>query len=590
MAALKVPTIFTAIDKYSSVVAAMSNITTRFATKAQTAFAYASRGARSFISTADSLQSKIFNLQNAAGVLFAGMAIRKGFEIVTNAAEAGDEIQKTSSIIGISTKSLQELSFAAKRENVSNELLTGSFLKMNKAVGSLQKGSGPLYASLKKSNPVLLNQLKNVKSSEEAFNLLSAAVQKAPNPMQKAAIAAAAFGRGGIEMMKLIEIGPDGIQKLRNEAQQLGIVMSEDMINGAAQFADAQDNMNAAMMGLKVTIAGNLLPILQKGIEKLTNWVVKNRDVIKAKTAEFFDKIASAARFLFDNLDTIVNVGSKLIKVFAAIWIFSKLLQAGLLAVSIVTGTVNAVMWLYTAAQVAAGTATATSGAMAFAANVMYGLYVAGVVIATAATSAFTAVLAFVTSPIALIILAIGALIAVIVVIVKYWNQFGAAATAALALVAAPLAFALSLIQSLRRNWEMVKTAFKTEGIIGGLKAIGVTILDAILMPLQQVFHLLAKLPKSLGGGMFASAETKLMSFRTGLGANTTTDENGNSLAPAPAINTKKTNQDAIVSRTETSSNKNVTFDFKNVPKGLQISGNGVSSGNLPNLGSTFGM
>ena len=58
----------------------------------------------------------------------------------------------------------------------------------------------------------------------------------------------------------------------------------------------------------------------------------------------------------------------------------------------------------------------------------------------------------------------------------------------------------------------------------------------------------------------------------------------------APAINTKKTNQDAIVSRTETSQNKNVTFDFKNVPKGLAVSGDGVSNSNLPSLGSTFGM
>ena len=575
--ALKVPTIFTAIDKFSSVVLGMSKNANTFASKTQAAFARVERSARTFTNGVENVKNKIFNLHNTIGVLFAGMALRKGFEIVTNAADTADEIDKISGVIGISKTAFQELSFAAKRENVSNELLTGSFLKMNKAVGQLQQGSGSLKKFLEKNNPALLKQLKTTKSSEEAFNLLSGAVEKAPNAMQKAALAAAAFGKGGVEMIKLIEIGPAGIQKLRDEAQKLGIVMSDTMIADAAKFADANDNMQAALTGLKVTIASGLLPIMQKAIEKLTNWVVQNKDLIKAKTAEYFQKIADAGKWLYENLDTIVSVGTKVVKGLALIYVVSKLVEAGMLAMSIISGTLSAAMWLYTTAQVAAGTATSTSTAMTIAAEIAYGLYVAGVVVATAATTAFTAVLAFLTSPIALVIIAITALIATVVIIIRHWNEFGAAATIALGLVSAPLAFIISLVQSFRRNWEMVKMAFKTDGILGGLKAIGKTILDAILMPLQQVFHLLAKLPNSLGGGMFASAESKLQNFRTGLGVNTTTDESGQPLVK-PAVNSKAAQQQGMVNAVQTNNqNKNVTIDFKNMPKGVETSGDGLS-------------
>lgn len=135
-------------------------------------------------------------------------------------------------------------------------------------------------------------------------------------------------------------------------------------------------------------------------------------------------------------------------------------------------------------------------------------------------------------NPIGLIIIGIVALIALITTIVAKWNEWGAA----LALFAGPLGLIISLIQSFRRNWDGIVNAFKNDGIISGLKAIGVTILDAILMPLQQVFKLLARVP---GFGWAETAMNGIASFRNTLGANTTTDESGNPLAPKELVNTK---------------------------------------------------
>lgn len=580
-AALKVPTIFSAVDKMTGPVQKMAASVNSFAAASQASFARAERGTRSFLKSASAIEDKIFNLQNAAVVLFAGWAAKKSYEIVTNAAETADEIQKMSSVLGLSTKSFQELQFAAMRENVSSELLTTSFTKMNKSVGELQQGHGQLYASLSKNNPALLKQLKNTKSSEEAFNLLSAAVQKAPNALQKASIAASAFGRGGVEMIKLIEIGPDGIQKLRDEAQKLGIVMSDKMIQDAAAFADANDNMKTALKGLGFTIAGGLLPIMQKSIDRITTWTMNNREMVKEKSAEFFNKIAKAAEWVYTNFDTIISVGKNVLIFLAAAKILTTAAEIALISFKVATFAISAAQWLYTTALVASGTAQSTSTAMTVVAEVMYGLYVVAVVAATAAQWLLNAALS--ANPIGLVIIAIAALIALVVVIVKKWNDWGAA----LSMFLGPLGLVISLIQSFRRNWDMVVAAFKTEGILGGLKAIGKVFLDALIMPLQQALGLVAKLT---GAKWAVSAVADLQALRNAIGVNTVTDETGKSITPAPAINTKKTNQDAIVSRTENTQNKNVTLDFKNVPKGMVMSGDGISNNMLPQLGSTFGL
>ena len=65
--------------------------------------------------------------------------------------------------------------------------------------------------------------------------------------------------------------------------------------------------------------------------------------------------------------------------------------------------------------------------------------------------------------------------------------------------------------------------------------------------------------------------------FRTNLGVNTTTDESGNA-AVKPAVNSKAVAQQGMVNAVQTNNqNKNVTIDFKNMPKGVEPSGNGLS-------------
>lgn len=109
--------------------------------------------------------------------------------------------------------------------------------------------------------------------------------------------------------------------------------------------------------------------------------------------------------------------------------------------------------------------------------------------IATGAQWLFNAALA--ANPIGLVIAAIVALIAVITLIIVKWEEWGAA----LSIVLGPLGLIISVIQSIRRNWELISQAFTTGGIMNGLKAIGLTLVDAILMPLEQILSLFAKVP-----------------------------------------------------------------------------------------------
>ncbi len=125
------------------------------------------------------------------------------------------------------------------------------------------------------------------------------------------------------------------------------------------------------------------------------------------------------------------------------------------------------------------------------------------------------AAITFMTGPIGIIIVAIAALVALVTAIIIKWDEWGAA----LSLILGPLGFIISLIQSFRRNWEDVKSAFTDGGLLAGLKKIGAVLIDALLMPVQQLLELASKIP-GLGDLATKGAE-KILRLRERLGVRT---------------------------------------------------------------------
>ena len=98
---------------------------------------------------------------------------------------------------------------------------------------------------------------------------------------------------------------------------------------------------------------------------------------------------------------------------------------------------------------------------------------------------------AVMANPIGLIIAAIAAVIALVVMVIRKWKEWGAA----LALFMGPIGLIINAFMTFKKHWNAIVEAFKTEGIIGGLKRIGLVLLDVLLYPVQQLLELLSNIP-----------------------------------------------------------------------------------------------
>lgn len=250
----------------------------------------------------------------------------------------------------------------------------------------------------------------------------------------------------------------------------------------AAKLAIAKNNMEA----LSITVGTQLIPVLTKVIQVVT---------------PIIDRMGQWATDNPALVDTLINTTLAL----GGVWAAAKLVQAWTWASSIAMGVYGAV----------SGQASIKIGANAVALNaykIATGVMTGFAWLATAAQWAWNA--AMTANPVGLIIVGIAALIALVVAIIAKWDEWGAA----LSLFMGPIGLVISMIQSFRRNWDMVVEAFSKGGILEGLKAVGRVLLDAILQPVQQLLELLAKIP-GLGGLAGAGAQ-KIKEIRESLDVN----------------------------------------------------------------------
>lgn len=176
----------------------------------------------------------------------------------------------------------------------------------------------------------------------------------------------------------------------------------------------------------------------------------------------------------------------------------------------------NVALGISTAIMGGSWVTAARGGAVAMAA------YKAVTWLATTATWAWNAALA--ANPIVWVIGLIVAVIGWTAIVVEKWNEWGAAAS----MLTMGIGSIVTVVQSFRRNWEMIMEAFTSGGMIAGVKAIGVALYDALLMPMQQIYSLIGKIT---GADWATKIATDIQSLRSNLGVNPFYDESGNKIA-----------------------------------------------------------
>jgi hypothetical protein len=204
---------------------------------------------------------------------------------------------------------------------VATENFEGGLGYLVRSIGQARAGTGALASLLERVSPSFLERLKASTNIEEQLLLVLEAIEAMPDASKRAALANAAFGRTGGDLVLMAEAGAEAIAGLRIEAHRLGLVLDQEAIEAAGRFDDAWIDANNTLRGLRNTVGAALIPAFGEWIAKLSELLVTYRPQIEDWAKRFAEGLPGRlqeARDWFDRmierLSPMITLGRQLAK------------------------------------------------------------------------------------------------------------------------------------------------------------------------------------------------------------------------------------------------------------------------------------
>lgn len=190
---------------------------------------------------------------------------------VKSASEYADTILTMSAQSSIATDTLQGWMYASELVDVSVETMTGSLQKMERNMESAAKGSGTAYEAFKKLGVSVYDSSGQMKDAETIFYETIDALGEVKNATEQDQLAMDIFGKSAASLTGVIDAGSEGMKAYKEEAGELGRIMSEEDLKAAGAFDDAMQKLNEAFESLKNSAGAKVIPALTGIIETIAS-------------------------------------------------------------------------------------------------------------------------------------------------------------------------------------------------------------------------------------------------------------------------------------------------------------------------------
>lgn len=297
----------------------------------------------------------------ADGIKLAISGAKKLASALIDLGVQADDLNTLSKQSGFTTDMLQKMDYAADRIDVDMSTIIASAKKLKKNMTSNSADTAAAWDVLGIS---LRDANGELRDSTTVFFEVVKALSKVNNETERDTLAMQLFGRGADELAGIIDDGGAALNTYGKEAEELGVILSQDTLNAANKFNDSVDKIKATTRGTFAVIGGEIagelapeLEILAKEAQnaaKKIDWrsvvksvvgVLKNFvKLVKSAATTILPKLVKVLGFVANNFDALVKVlftGVTVFKTLKAAMAISNTITAFKTATAAATGTVG---------------------------------------------------------------------------------------------------------------------------------------------------------------------------------------------------------------------------------------------------------
>ena len=256
------------------------------------------------------------------GAMAAGIAAGTGalVSFTQSGAAYADEVLTMSTNTHIATDDLQAYMYAAELVDVSTETMTSSMARNIRSMNSAAEGTGAAAEAYEALGVSVTDADGNLRDSQEVYWELIDALGTVEDSTERDALSMQIFGRSAQDLNSLIAVGSEGMAEYATQAEEAGVILSEDTLGAFGEFDDVMQQVGSGVSAAKNALGTVLLPVLtQLGGEgvgllgEFTNGILAaNGDMgMIAQTIEGL--LPQVAGLINEFLPTIISLGGSVI-------------------------------------------------------------------------------------------------------------------------------------------------------------------------------------------------------------------------------------------------------------------------------------
>ena len=208
-------------------------------------------------SKVEEARQKISKISAAAAGAEAAI-VGLGLKAITTA----DDLNTMAAQTGLSTDEIQKFQYASDRIDVSLDTMVGALAKMKKNM----TGQSDLWKALGVATTEWTGG--PARNAVDVFYDAIEALSQIENETLRDQVAMQLFGKSADQLAGIIDDGGRALREYGQEAEQLGLILSDEMLASLNetndQFDRAKAQLQAGLLQLGATIAQVLAPIIEK--------------------------------------------------------------------------------------------------------------------------------------------------------------------------------------------------------------------------------------------------------------------------------------------------------------------------------------
>jgi phage-related protein len=227
----------------------------------------AARNSEEFKNAQGKLQSSLNSLKMVAVAVAA--AIGSVAAAFFKAGAAADDINTLAKQTGLTTEEIQKFQYAADLIDVPLETLTGSMARLTRNMANAQKGTGDAYYAFKNLGVSVTGAGGQLRDNQDVFNDVIDALGRMSNETQRDAYAMQIFGKSAQDLNPLILGGADALRRLGQEAEDAGLILSQESLDKLNAINDSVDTFKAQMKAGALTVLSEFAGPVQEALKKV---------------------------------------------------------------------------------------------------------------------------------------------------------------------------------------------------------------------------------------------------------------------------------------------------------------------------------